>query len=65
MAKPMQPAIAMAQPTILGNGKVSPWVKRNRATKMTTLLGFGVGIEAEVGDGVGVRVGMGEVYARE
>ena len=38
MAKDKQPAIAMPQPTIFGIGKVSPWVKKYNATKITTLF---------------------------
>lgn len=38
IAKARQPAMAMAQPTIFGTGKVSPTVKKYRATNMTTLF---------------------------
>ena len=38
MAKPKQPRIAIAQPSTFGIGKVSPAVKKYRATKITTLF---------------------------
>lgn len=38
IANPRQPRMAIAQPTTLGIGKVSPAVKKYSATKMTTLF---------------------------